>query len=91
MYFCCVWFCLFVCLSIKKKKKRKIGRNFFDKTLFRSIFTRTQEEKQGERKTWSDNNNNNNNDDDDDDDVDVDAKDFVSVIRQKKRSNRKYS
>ena len=84
---------LFVCLSLDKKelKKKKIGRNFFDKTLFRSIFTRTQEEKQGERKTWSDNNNNNNNDDDDDDDVDVDAKDFVSVIRQKKRSNRKYS
>ena len=81
---------LFVCLSLdKKEKKRKIGRNF-DKTLFRSIFTTTQEEKQGERKTWSDNNNNNN-DDDDDDDVDVDAKDFVSVIRQKKRSNRKYS
>ena len=86
---------LFVCLSLDKKElKKKIGRNFFDKTLFRSIFTTTQEEKQGERKTWSDNNNNNNNnnnDDDDDDDVDVDAKDFVSVIRQKKRSNRKYS
>ena len=85
---------LFVCLSLDKKelKKKKIGRNFFDKTLFRSIFSTTQEEKQGERKTWSDNNNNNNNnDDDDDDDDDDDAKDFVSVIRQKKRSNRKYS